>query len=84
MNIKQVIAVNCERPRETEEKKYHHNTAIAAVFDSVYNHLYFIAKTPQAEAKAPSMLIYMLNKNTYSAKKGEANQKQQLSDYTCD
>ena len=26
----------------------------------------------------------MLNKNTYGAKKGEANQKQQLSDYTCD
>ena len=26
----------------------------------------------------------MLNKNTSGAKKGEANQKQQLSDYTCD
>ena len=26
----------------------------------------------------------MLNKNTYSAKKGKANQKQQLFDYTCD
>ena len=26
----------------------------------------------------------MLNKNIYGAKKGEANQKQQLSDYTCD
>ena len=25
----------------------------------------------------------MLNKNTYGAKKGEANQNQQLSDYTC-
>ena len=31
-----------------------------------------------------SRYIYMLNKNTYGAKKGEANQKQQLSDYTCD
>ena len=26
----------------------------------------------------------MLNKNTYYAKKGEANQKQQLSDYSSD
>ena len=26
----------------------------------------------------------MLNINTYGAKKGEANQKQQLSDYSCD
>ena len=31
------------------------------------------------------MLAYnMLNKNTQGAKKGEANPKQQLSDYTCD
>ena len=28
--------------------------------------------------------IIMLNKNTYGAKKGEANQKQQLSDYSSD
>ena len=26
----------------------------------------------------------MLNKNTYGAKKGKANQKQQLFDYSCD
>ena len=26
----------------------------------------------------------MLNKNTLGVKKGEANQKQQLSDYSCD
>ena len=28
--------------------------------------------------------IYILNKNTEGVKKGEANQKQQLSDYNCD
>ena len=28
---------------------------------------------------APSWTVYMLNKNTQGAKKGEANQKQQLS-----
>ena len=30
------MAVNCARPSETEEKKYHHNVAITAVVDSVY------------------------------------------------
>ena len=52
------MAVNCTTPRETEEKKYHHNVAIAAVFDSAYGHLYFIAKTTQAEAKDASTLTY--------------------------
>ena len=55
------MAVNCERPSKAEEKKYHHNVAIAAVFDSVYDCLYFIAKTPQAEAKGASMLIRIWN-----------------------
>ena len=31
-----------------------------------------------------SLAVIMLNKNTYGAKKGEANQKQQLSDYSSD
>ena len=31
-----------------------------------------------------NMVSLMLNKNTYGAKKGEANQKKQLSDYNCD
>ena len=57
-NNKRVMVVNCVKPSETEEKKYHHNTVIAAVFDSVYGHLYFIAKTPQAEVKGTSVLIY--------------------------
>ena len=37
--------VNRDRLHETEEKIYHYNVAIAAVFDSVYGHLYFVAKT---------------------------------------
>ena len=36
------------------------------------------------QQKQPIIVSYMLNKNTYGAKKGEANQKQQLSDYSCD
>ena len=40
------MAVNCTRSSETEEKKYHDNAATAAMFDSDYGHLYFIAKTP--------------------------------------
>ena len=52
------MAVNYARPSKTEEKKYHHNIAIIAVFDSVYGRLYFIAKTTQAEAKGSSMLMY--------------------------
>ena len=52
------MAINCARPSETEEKKYHHNTGIAAVFDNVFSCLYFIAKTPQAEAKGTGMLVY--------------------------
>ena len=52
------MAVNCVTRSETEEKKYHHNVAIAAVFDSVYGRLYFIAKTTQAEAKDASILTY--------------------------
>ena len=56
-NNKWIVAVNYVRPSKTEEKKYHHNTVIAAVFDSIYSHLYFIAKTSQAEAKGASVLI---------------------------
>ena len=58
MNNKRIMAVNCVRPSETEEKKYLHNIAITAVFDSVYGHLYFVAKVTQAEAKGASMLTY--------------------------
>ena len=36
---------------KAEEKKYHHNIAITAVYDSVYGRLYFVAKTPQAGVK---------------------------------
>ena len=36
------------------------------------------------EFASTNLVSEMLNKNTYGAKKGEANQKQQLSDYTCD
>ena len=37
--------VNCMRPSKTEEKKYHHDVAITAVFASVYGRLYLVAKT---------------------------------------
>ena len=43
------MAVNCATSSKTEEKKYHHNVGITAVFDGVYGHLYFVAKTTQAE-----------------------------------
>ena len=52
------MAVNCVRSSKTEEKKYHHNAVIATVFDNIYGRLYFIAKTPQAEAKGTGVLIY--------------------------
>ena len=52
------MAVNCLRASETEEKKYHHNVAIAPVFDSVHGCFYFVAKTTQAEAKVSGMLTY--------------------------
>ena len=53
-----MMASNCARLSEMEEKKYHHNVAITAMFDSIYGCLYFIAKIPQAEAKGISMLMY--------------------------
>ena len=46
------MTINCVRPSKTEEKKYHHNVTIAAVFDDVDGLLYFIAKTPLAEVTA--------------------------------
>ena len=52
------MTVNCVISSKTEEKKYHHNIAIAAVVDSVYGCLYFIAKTQQAETKGTNMLMY--------------------------
>ena len=52
------MAVNCARPSETEEKKYHHNMAITAVFDSIYGRLYFSAKIAQAEVKGAGTLTY--------------------------
>ena len=52
------MAVNCVRASETEEKKYNHNVAITVVFDSVYGHFYFVAKTTRGEAKGPTMLTY--------------------------
>ena len=55
-----MVVVNCARPRETEEKKYHHNVAIAAVFDCIYGHLYFVVKTPQAETKGTGVLTYRI------------------------
>ena len=54
------MTVNCTKPSETEEKKYHHNVAVTAVFDSVYGHLYFVVKTIQAEAKGVGMLTYRI------------------------
>ena len=45
------MAVNCTRLCEIEEKKYHHNVTIAAVFDGIYSCVYFIAMTSQAGAK---------------------------------
>ena len=39
-----VMAVNCVRASETEEKKYHHNIAITVVFDSIYGRFYFVAQ----------------------------------------
>ena len=42
------MAYGCQlqKTKEAEEKKYHHNVAIAAVFDGLYGRLYLIAKTP--------------------------------------
>ena len=52
------MAVNCVRANKTEEKRYHDNIAITVVFDSVYGHFYFIAKTTQGEVNGFSMLTY--------------------------
>ena len=52
------MAVNFTRQSKTEEKKYHYNIAIAAVFDSIYGCLYFVAKTPQAEVKGTNIITY--------------------------
>ena len=46
------------KTKQNWREEYHHNIAIAAVLDSVYGCLYFIAKTPQAEAKGTDMLTY--------------------------
>ena len=51
------MAVNCVRPSETKEKKYHHNVAITAMFDIIDGRLYFAAKTAQAEVKGTGMLM---------------------------
>ena len=58
------MAVNCLRPRETEEKKYPHIVATGSVCDSIYGCLHFIAKTPQAEAKSTG-------KSTYGIEEGK-------------
>ena len=52
------MAINCVRLCETEVKKYHHNAAIAAVFDSIYGHLYFNTKTSQAGVKGTDVLTF--------------------------
>ena len=52
------MAVNYTRPSNTEEKKYHNNIAIAAVFDSVYGHLYFNAMTRLSKRR--SVLTYAI------------------------
>ena len=56
------------RPSKTEEKKCHQNVAIAAVFDSIYGRLHFIAKAPQAEAKGAGVLTEVL---TYGSEEGK-------------
>ena len=58
MDNKWVMTVNCVRPSKTEKKKYHHNIAVTAVFDSVYGCFYFIAKIQHAEVKGTDMLRY--------------------------
>ena len=50
------MAVNCTRLCETEEKKYHHNVTIAAVFDAIYSCVYFVTTTSQAGAKGAGAL----------------------------
>ena len=54
------MAVKCVRLHETEEKKYHHNIPIIAVFNtcSIYGHLYFIVKAQQAGVQGAGMLTY--------------------------
>ena len=47
------MTVNCARLRETEEKEYHHNISMAAVFDSIYGCLY-----SQAGVKGTGVLTY--------------------------
>ena len=51
MNNKQIIAINCVRHIKNEKQKYHHNIAVAAVFDSINGCLYFTVKVPQAGVK---------------------------------
>ena len=47
------MAINCARLCETEEKKYHHNIAMAVVFDSIYCCLY-----SQVGVKGTGVLTY--------------------------
>lgn len=49
--MNKIMAVNCTRLCETEERKYHHNVTIAAVLDGIYSCVYFVATTSQAGAK---------------------------------
>ena len=51
-------AVKCVSLHETEEKKYHHNIPIIAVFYSIYGHLYFIVKAQQAGVQGAGILTY--------------------------
>ena len=51
MNNTQIMAVNCVRHMKIEKQKYHHNVAVATVFDSIDDHPYFIVKIPQVGAK---------------------------------
>ena len=51
------MADNCMRPSETEEKKYHHNVAIAAVFDSVYGTFISLQRLHKLKRK---VLVYVL------------------------
>ena len=55
----------------------------------IYVYIYILSLASYIAINVMYSLLFtkssdMLNKNTYGAKKGEANQKQQLSDYTCD
>ena len=60
------MAVNCTRQCKTKGTKYHHNIAMAAVFDNICGRLYFVAKTLQAGAKGAGILPLSILKHSLS------------------